>query len=309
MGTKAIKIITNGLSALPLWLHYANAHVIGWLTRCVARYRLKVVRENIDLAFPEKTPKERKKIVKDFYLHFGQLIVETIWFSNTTAKKMEKSRMVTLVNPEETKRLFSVAPGIICLSGHFGNWEILGGFEQFHLEGEGKESYALNRNNVGVVYKKVVKPEWDRFFRESRLSILGPDEYENYIESALILRHIVEHARNGMFYFMDTDQRPYKNAKAAMEVSFMGREALTMYAGAGVAHKYGLAVTYFSMCRNENGKGYCSELKTICDDASKMEVQDIMNEFYKLLEADIRKDPGNYLWSHRRWKSIKINKA
>ena len=48
-----------------------------------------------------------------------------------------------------------------------------------------------------------------------------------------------------------------------------------------------------------------AELKTICDDASKMEVQAIMDEFYRLLEADIRKDPGNYLWSHRRWKQVK----
>ncbi len=29
-----------------------------------------------------------------------------------------------------------------------------------------------------------------------------------------------------------------------------------------------------------------------------------MDEYYDLLEQDIRKDPGNYLWSHRRWKKI-----
>ena len=105
----------------------------------------------------------------------------------------------------------------------------------------------------------------------------------------------------------DTDQRPYANAKAVMDVEFMGQPAQTMYAGAGVAHKYGLAVSYLSMTRKPSGKGYLCELKTICDDASKMEVQQIMDEFYRLLEADIRKDPGEYLWSHKRWKLVNKN--
>ena len=49
------------------------------------------------------------------------------------------------------------------------------------------------------------------------------------------------------------------------------------------------------------------EIKTICDDASKMEIQEIMNEFYRLLEEDIRYEPGEYLWSHKRWKLINKN--
>ena len=294
------------LSALPLRLHWASAHLVGWIAMHLVRYRRKVVEENIDRSFPDAPEHLRKRYVRDFYRHFGRLVCETIWFSHTTARRMERSQIVSAVNPEESARLQSVAPGTIILAGHYANWELLFGFEHFALPEGSADSYAFKRSNVAMVYKKLNSPLWDEIFRECRLRLLGTD-FENYIESAGILRHVVEHHGDGYFYMFDTDQRPYANAKAVMDVEFMGQPAQTMYAGAGVAHKYGLAVSYLSMTRKPSGKGYLCELKTICDDASKMEVQQIMDEFYRLLEADIRKDPGEYLWSHKRWKLVNKN--
>ena len=294
------------LSALPLRLHWANAHLVGWIAMHLVRYRRKVVCENIDRSFPDAPEHLRKRYVRDFYRHFGRLVCETIWFSHTTARRMERSQIVSAVNLEESARLQSVAPGTIILAGHYANWELLFGFEHFALPEGSADSYAFKRSNVAMVYKKLNSPLWDEIFRECRLRLLGTD-FENYIESAGILRHVVEHRSDGYFYMFDTDQRPYANAKAVMDVEFMGQPAQTMYAGAGVAHKYGLAVSYLSMTRKPSGKGYLCELKTICDDASKMEVQQIMDEFYRLLEADIRKDPGEYLWSHKRWKLVNKN--
>ena len=294
------------LSALPLRLHWANAHLVGWIAMHLVRYRRKVVEENIDRSFPDAPEHLRKRYVRDFYRHFGRLVCETIWFSHTPARRMERSQIVSAVNPEESARLQSVAPGTIILAGHYANWELLFGFEHFALPEGSADSYAFKRSNVAMVYKKLNSPLWDETFRACRLRLLGTD-FENYIESAGILRHVVEHHGDGYFYMFDTDQRPYANAKAVMDVEFMGQPAQTMYAGAGVAHKYGLAVSYLSMTRKPSGKGYLCELKTICDDASKMEVQQIMDEFYRLLEADIRKDPGEYLWSHKRWKLVNKN--
>ena len=294
------------LSALPLRFHWASAHLVGWIANHLVRYRRKVVCENIDRSFPDAPEHLRKRYVRDFYRHFGRLVCETIWFSHTTARRMERSQIVSAVNPEESARLQSVAPGTIILAGHYANWALLFGFDHFALPEGSADSYAFKRSNVAMVYKKLNSPLWDEIFRECRLRLLGTD-FENYIESAGILRHVVEHHGDGYFYMFDTDQRPYANAKAVMDVEFMGQPAQTMYAGAGVAHKYGLAVSYLSMTRKPSGKGYLCELKTICDDASKMEVQQIMDEFYRLLEADIRKDPGEYLWSHKRWKLVNKN--
>ena len=168
------------LSALPLRLHWANAHLVGWIAMHLVRYRRKVVEENIDRSFPDAPEHLRKRYVRDFYRHFGRLVCETIWFSHTTARRMERSQIVSAVNPEESARLQSVAPGTIILAGHYANWELLFGFEHFALPEGSADSYAFKRSNVAMVYKKLNSPLWDEIFRECRLRLLGTD-FENYI--------------------------------------------------------------------------------------------------------------------------------
>ena len=41
----------------------------------VARYRVKVVRDNLIKCFPEKTPRELRTIERKFYFFFAELIV------------------------------------------------------------------------------------------------------------------------------------------------------------------------------------------------------------------------------------------
>ena len=78
MKKRIIRFVMRLVAALPLGVHYANAHFVGWIARVVVRYRYAVVKTNIDNAFPELSEKERKGIVKAFYLHFGQIVCETI---------------------------------------------------------------------------------------------------------------------------------------------------------------------------------------------------------------------------------------
>ena len=51
-------------------LYFLADYLIYPLVRYVARYRLKLVRKNICLSFPEKSEKERNAIINAFYHHF-----------------------------------------------------------------------------------------------------------------------------------------------------------------------------------------------------------------------------------------------
>ena len=293
-----VKAFMRLFSWLPLGVHYFNAHILGWLARCVVRYRVKVVRENIDKAFPEKTPKERKRIFKDFYLHFGQIITETVWFSGSSPKRIRRSRIVTVKNAELLDELQAKADGTIVMFAHCGNWEVLGGFPYFDYGGH---QPCLNEHNTANVYKRLNDPVWDDILRESRTKAIGPDS-DNYVETNSILRHVIEHKKDKMFWFFCTDQWPYGSAKAYTIVNFMHRKTRSMTAAAALARKLGLAVCYLSITRAEGHKKYICELKPIADNASSMTDQQIIEQFYKYIEEDIYADPGNYLWSHRRWK-------
>ena len=127
MKKRIIRFFMRLFAALPLGVHYANAHFVGWIARVVVRYRYAVVKTNIDNAFPELSEKERKGIVKAFYLHFGQIVCETIWFGGSKGKRLRRSHIVSIKNPEEIERLYNAAPGTIVFCSHSGNWELYGG--------------------------------------------------------------------------------------------------------------------------------------------------------------------------------------
>lgn len=286
-------------AALPLGVHYFNAHIVGWIARDIVRYRTKVVKDNIDKAFPELDDKARRKIYKDFYLHFGQIVCETIWFGGSKEKRIHKSRIMRILNPEEVARQHGNTNGIVVLCSHGGNWELYGGLPFYNYT---DIDMQLTYDNAAVVYRKLKSPLWNEIFEENRL--FCTTGYQHYIESSGILRHILQNKGKSMFYFMISDQWPYFKAPSYIEVDFMGRHTRTMSGGASVAHKYSMSVCYLSITRRQGGRKYDLEFKPICDDASKMPVQEIMDRYYRFIEDDIRKDPGGYLWSHKRWKKL-----
>lgn len=294
-----IKAFLRLFSALPLGVQYFNAHIVAWIARCIVHYRTKVVWDNISHAFPEKSEKERKRIYKDFYLHFGQIVCEAIWFGGSSGERVRRSHIGELVNPEEFRRLQSAAPnGSVILYAHCGNWEILGGFPFYNYK---TDEVFLDEKTGIVVYKALHDPVWDEIFEDNRLHPLNNPDHSFYIESANFLRHIISHKKENRFYVFGTDQWPYGNAKSWTIVRFMHRKTRTMDAAATIARKMHLGISYLSIKRREGGKKYSYELKTIADDAATMSVQQIMDSYYSHIEEDIYADPGDYLWSHRRW--------
>ena len=66
--------LCGALSVLPLRVLYILSDFLAWLARSVVKYRVKVVRDNLASAFPEKSDKERGEIEKKFYHFLGDYL-------------------------------------------------------------------------------------------------------------------------------------------------------------------------------------------------------------------------------------------
>ena len=75
------------------------------------------------------------------------------------------------------------------------------------------------------------------------------------------------------------------------------------YCGRALARKLGMAVEYMSFEQGSPGK-YKARFETICTDPAEMTPEEIMSKYYSLLARDIKAQPSNYLWSHKRWKNL-----
>ena len=287
------------LSKFPLKFHYFMGDVFSWLARDVLRYRFDVVVTNIARSFPEKKTWDVRKVAKAFYKHFGELVAESIWFSGSSYERLRKSGIVTLTNPELLSEYYWKSPGLTVLSTHCGNWELLGGLPGY-VDSEGK-MVSVPETAITVVYKKMTSEVADRVFALNRIAPLKLLGTECEVESKNILRYSLQHKDEKRMYIYPADQAPYKGSGRHPIGKFMNQDTTAMTGSAGVACKLSHAVVYMKMKRVERGK-YEMSFIPICENASEFTPEQIIRKYYDLLEQEIRETPGNWLWSHNRWK-------
>src|SRR5580692_8232928 len=85
------------LSLLPFWFLYIISDILFVVIYYLVGYRRKVVQQNLENAFPEKSIQERKDIARKFYRYFADLIVETIKTISISSKEVTKR--VKATNP------------------------------------------------------------------------------------------------------------------------------------------------------------------------------------------------------------------
>jgi Lauroyl/myristoyl acyltransferase len=301
IGTWLVKGVLRLLGLLPLRTHYALGRFVSWLAEDVVHYRRDVVIHNLTKCYPDTNVWDLKPIRKAFYRHFGELVAETVWFGGCrSAERLHRQRLVEVENPEVAAHLFEVSPSMVVMYSHCGNWELYGGIASYNYT---DTPLPFTEQNYCVVYLKQSKM-WDDILRDNRFAPLeDPEHFPGYIESRDLIRYAYEHRGEKKVYNVNTDQRPYFASPGNLDVDFMGQRVQTMTGAAALARKLGLSVAYLTM-RSEGRGHYVMRYTPICEDASKMSVQDIMQQYYKLLEQDIREQPGNYLWTHQRFARI-----
>ena len=108
------------ISILPYRLFYGfSDFVFFWVYRVVG-YRKDVVRQNLELVFPEKTEAEIKDIQKKFYHHMCNMFLEmvkTMHLSKEEVKKRYTVKNIEVIQEIEKKKT------ILVVCSHYANWE------------------------------------------------------------------------------------------------------------------------------------------------------------------------------------------
>ena len=276
----------RGLARLPLPVLYGLAGVIYGLLAYVVRYRWRVVLSNLRHSFPEKTEPEVRRIGRQFYWHFAQLVVEILKLA--AIRPADLARRVRFVNPELADEVFARNQPVLALGSHMGNWEwILGGAA---LQWDGK---------AAGVYKPLMDSFFEQLMRRVRTR-LGAQA----VPMRDTLRYLARRRAEGHILSLLTDQaagpedRPYWTTFLHQDTSFFtGSER--------IAAQLGCAVLYVGIRRVR--RGYYEITFTVLPHgelaAAAAPGEYLITEaFARQLERDIRAAPAQYLWTHRRWK-------
>ena len=108
-------------SLLPLRIHYVLSDGIYLIVYRLIGYRVKVVRNNLEKSFPEKTEKELREIERKFYHCLCDYFVETIKMTTMSEKQMR--RRMTYKGVDVINQCTNDKQSVALYLGHIFNWE------------------------------------------------------------------------------------------------------------------------------------------------------------------------------------------
>ena len=267
---------------LPFPLIYALSSVLAWLLDKLARYRRKVIEDNLRHAFPEKAPADIRQLRRQFYLHFTDLWLEALKGLEMSEKEYRKR--VKLLNPEPLFKFLEEGKPVMVLSSHRSGWEWLTPSHSLILQVP-----------IDATYKKVQSDFFEKLMYQIR-SRFGA----RMVEKQELLRDSIRRNHIPRLLAIMSDQSPHK-ALNSLWVPFMNRPAPFYNASEKLARKLKLPVVYADMQRVSRGH-YEVVFRLITDKPENMPENKITEMYVHLIEEGIKKAPADYLWSHRRWK-------
>ena len=283
MGSRIIYYsIILPIAWLPYPLLYFFSDFAFFMIFRVVGYRKKVVSNNIKNSFPEKSQKEQKVIMKDFYKHFCDLAVESLKGFVISEKQLK--RRFTITNPEIANKYFDLGKDVIFVGGHYNNWEIL-------AQGVSME---LKHEIVGL-YKPLSNTYFNdkmKISREQFGLILSPiKQTKRYLEKDL-------GKPKGTIFGID--QSP-GNPKKSFWMSFLNQDTPVLFGAEKYSKEYNFPVIFCKINKVKRGH-YQGVLKLICESPEDTEYGYVTTKNMQTLEQDIIAQPAFWLWTHRRWK-------
>ena len=270
------------LSSLPMPLLNRLADLLGWLAFRVFPYREHVVRENLTKAFPELDEIGLRKVMRDYYNGFAQMLVELL--KGATAPPAQITRRVRILNLDKVQEYLAQGQSVLLVAAHQCNWEWM-------LLGLSLElGFPLD-----AAYKPLVDSWADREMKKLR-SRFGC----RLIPAKELLADIIKRGKVVRAIAMVADQEP-TTSEHKHWTRFLNRDTAFYMGPEEISRVTRFPVFFIEMRRRSRGF-YEMELKPLATAAEGLKPGELTERYARLVETQIRAAPPDWPWSHRRWK-------
>ena len=242
--------------------------------------------ENLQLAFPEWTPKQRQAAIRGMVRQLGWMAGEFAQFPRYTKANID--RVVLLEGFEHFARAQERGKGVLFLTGHMSAWELA------------PLAQALYGNPLHFLVRPVDNPRVDALVTRYRC-LSGNKPIDKGQSARAVLKVLAENGTIGVLADQNT------GIWEGVFVDFFGIPACTTAGLARFALRTDAAVVpVFIHWDGEIRKyrlcfGPAVELSRTGDTAA--DIRESTQRFTRAIENYIRCYPDQWLWVHRRWKT------
>ena len=288
LGYVVLRAAAALLGLLPLWLAMRVAEALAWLAWLFDRPHRRIGMINLGIAFPEKSLAERRRILRASFLNLGRMAAELAHLPH-----FDDARLRAMVQFEDEQWWAEAVgwerpTGVLILSGHFGNWELL-------VHAHGRRGHP-----VVMVHRAIRNPLLDRWLhalrslagtRLLRKSQAGLDVLRALREKRLIVLPFDQNSTRGLGVFV-----PFFGVAASTN---SGIARIALRAGAPIVPAF--IVRQGASARHIVHVGPVLRVEPSGDFAE--DVRRTTERCSQLFEEMVRRHPEQWLWVHKRWKT------
>lgn len=285
----ALFILSLPIALLPLGWALKAGEKLGLLLFYIWKSRRKIAIENLSMVVSSgalQISEPVVKLIKDNFRNLGKSSVEVIKIYYGLGQKIFGS--VSIEGIDNMERAKSKGKGMLFLTGHCGNWELVAMVA------------SLKLSELAVVARPLDNPYLNKIIERAR------GKYGNRVISKKgALKSIIRILRSNGCVGILMDQAVTRNEGFITE--FLGRGAWTSKVPATIARKTGAAVLPAFIHRT--GRGHVIKVYPEIDlsrsEDSETAIREDTIRFSGFVEDYIREHPEEWLWIHRRWKRVK----
>jgi len=284
-GWIAMRIFTYLNGAIPLSWNYALGNLLGSIAYLAVRHHRKIALSGLEIAFPQKTVRERKKIARKSFIFMTQGSFELLHY----LKNLHQLQNIRIVGKDYLEKALAKRKGVIIVTAHLGNFPLM----SLKLA---KEGYSVNF---------VTRP-----MRDTKTS-----DYVHSLRSAAGVKTIFSYPRrecvNGIIRALADNeivimQMDQNFGTGGVWVKFFGKLAATPVGPIVLALRSQSAIVPACIYRETDGK-HCiricpEQVLTVTEDKDETVLINAV-KLTRIIEQWIRKEAFQWGWIHRRWKS------
>ena len=267
---------------LPMALLAGVGRLVGRVLHVFAGERRAVALRNLELCLPEQTDAQRRELVREHFRWLGRSVVERglLFYAGRA-----RLRRLIQVEGDVTLAERSERP-VMWLVPHFMAMDVAGA------------AVLLFQKRKGAsIYQAQSSPVMDAAIRRGRLRLGNAEIYARAESSRPLIRAI----RQGTAFFNLPDM-DFGRRDAAF-VPFFGVPAATLLAPSRMARALGMVVQPVVAEILPGGRGYRVRFEPAWTDFPTADPLADTARMNRWIEAEIRRNPAQYLWVHKRFKT------
>jgi len=263
---------------------------LGWLTRKLARSRVRIVRLNLKLCFPELSETERESLMRAHFRALAQTIVDrgVLWYGTPEAIR----EMVTTEGAERINALIAEGRRVLLLAPHFVALDAAA------------TRLTMDVPSSATMYTPQSDPAVDTLVRNGR----GRFNEVFLVSRKDGVRDLIRHLRapRPVYYLPDMDF----GRQGAVFVPFFGVPAATLEATAQLARKWDAAVVpVIDFWNPDTGRYHVEVMPPLADFPGEGTLEEATARLNQHIESWVRRCPSQYYWVHRRFKTRPLGQA